>query len=159
MINTMAMPCDGCGQTASAEHIARRLQRLEWTTRYRPVHINTLLLGAFSPQEERDFLYAPGGGEGFSVCGGRRVQGGSGAAARCAEDRDGGKSGGRGACGVSTSGFFSDPRAGMPARQGCRTGGRGRGAAGKAPPAGGYKDSPVAETEASGADFASTGAG
>ena len=56
----MAMPCDGCGRTASAEHIARRLQRLEWTTRYRPVHINTLLLGAFSPQEERDFLYAPG---------------------------------------------------------------------------------------------------
>src|SRR5258708_33975630 len=61
MINTMAMPCDGCGQTASAEHIALRLQRLEWTTRYRPVHINTLLLGAFSPQEEGDFLYAPGG--------------------------------------------------------------------------------------------------
>src|SRR5712664_375179 len=61
MINTMAMPCDGCGQTASAEHIARRLQRLEWTTRYRPVHINTLVLGAFSPQEEKDFLYAPGG--------------------------------------------------------------------------------------------------
>jgi hypothetical protein len=25
------------------------------------VHINTLLLGAFSPQEEKDFLYAPGG--------------------------------------------------------------------------------------------------
>jgi len=46
---------------ASAEHIARRLQRLEWTTRYRPVHINTLFLGAFSPQNEQDFLYAPGG--------------------------------------------------------------------------------------------------
>src|SRR5260370_39106158 len=61
MTNSMALPCDGCGQTASGEHIARRLQRLEWTTRYRPVHINTLLLGAFSPQEERDFLYAPGG--------------------------------------------------------------------------------------------------
>ncbi len=60
MTNSMALPCDGCGQTASAEHIARRLQRLEWATRYRPVHINTLLLGAFSPQEERDFLYAPG---------------------------------------------------------------------------------------------------
>ena len=55
------MVCDGCGQTATAEHIARRLQRLEWTTRYRPVHINTLLLGAFSPHEEKDFLYAPGG--------------------------------------------------------------------------------------------------
>jgi hypothetical protein len=26
------------------------------------VHINTLLLGAFSPQDEKDFLYAPGGG-------------------------------------------------------------------------------------------------
>jgi hypothetical protein len=53
--------CDGCGQAASGEHIARRLRRLEWTTRYRPVHIHTLLLGAFSPQEENDFLYAPGG--------------------------------------------------------------------------------------------------
>jgi hypothetical protein len=51
--------CDGCGQAASAEHIARRLQRLEWTTRYRPVHINTLLLGAFSPRQDKDFLYAP----------------------------------------------------------------------------------------------------
>jgi hypothetical protein len=46
---------------ASAEHISRRLRRLEWTTRYRPVHIHTLLLGAFSPRQESDFLYAPGG--------------------------------------------------------------------------------------------------
>ncbi len=61
MTNSNALVCDGCGQTASAEHIARRLQRLEWATRYRPVHINTLLLGAFSPHDERDFLYAPGG--------------------------------------------------------------------------------------------------
>jgi hypothetical protein len=61
MTTTGALVCDGCGQAASAEHIARRLRRLEWTTRYRPVHIHTLLLGAFSPQEERDFLYAPGG--------------------------------------------------------------------------------------------------
>ena len=61
MTNSIALACDGCGQTASAEHIARRLQRLEWATRYRPVHINTLLLGAFSPQEEKEFLYAPGG--------------------------------------------------------------------------------------------------
>jgi hypothetical protein len=61
MTDTKALVCDGCGQTASAEHIARRLQRLEWTTRYRPVHIHTLLLGAFSPREEKDFLYAPGG--------------------------------------------------------------------------------------------------
>src|SRR6266568_3660815 len=60
MTNSIALPCDGCGQIASAEHLVRRLQRLEWTTRYRPVHINTLLLGAFSPIEEKDFLYSPG---------------------------------------------------------------------------------------------------
>jgi hypothetical protein len=51
--------CDGCGQAASPEHTARRLERLEWTTRHRPVHIHTLLLGGFSPLEERDFLYSP----------------------------------------------------------------------------------------------------
>ena len=61
MANSIAFPCDGCGQAASTEHIARRLQRLEWTTRHRPVHISTLLLGAFSPREDRHFLYAPGG--------------------------------------------------------------------------------------------------
>jgi hypothetical protein len=61
MTNSKVLVCDGCGQEASAEHISRRLQRLEWTTRYRPVHINTLVLGAFSPQEEKDFLYAPSG--------------------------------------------------------------------------------------------------
>lgn len=53
--------CDGCGQPASAEHIARRLKRLEWTTRYRPVHIQTLLLGAASPEPDAAFLYAPEG--------------------------------------------------------------------------------------------------
>jgi hypothetical protein len=55
------MPCDGCGQIASAEHIARRLQRLEWTTRYRPVHIHTLFLGGASPRKEEEFLYSPHG--------------------------------------------------------------------------------------------------
>jgi hypothetical protein len=52
------LPCDGCGQAASPEHIARRLQRLEWTTRYRPVHISALLLGGVSPLDEEDLLYA-----------------------------------------------------------------------------------------------------
>jgi len=61
MTSANVLVCDGCGQAASAEHIARRLQRLEWTTRYRPVHINTLFLGAFSPRNEKDFLYTPGG--------------------------------------------------------------------------------------------------
>jgi hypothetical protein len=51
------LACDGCGQSASPEHIARRLERLEWSTRYRPVHIGTLLLGGVSPQAGGDFLY------------------------------------------------------------------------------------------------------
>ena len=55
------LQCDGCGQRASPEHIARRLQRLEWTTRYRPVHIGTLLLGAAAPQSDYEFLYSPAG--------------------------------------------------------------------------------------------------
>ena len=51
--------CDGCGQPATSEHIARRLQRLEWTTRHRPVHINTVLLRAISPDLDDEFLYSP----------------------------------------------------------------------------------------------------
>ena len=56
-MSTEYVLCDGCGQSASPEHIARRLKRLEWTTRWRPVHINTLLLGAYSPQADGEFLY------------------------------------------------------------------------------------------------------
>jgi hypothetical protein len=59
MTNTPDILCDGCGQCASSEHIARRLQRLEWSTRYRPIHLHTLLLGAFSPQSPVKFLYSP----------------------------------------------------------------------------------------------------
>lgn len=53
--------CDGCGRLASSEHIARRLQRLEWASRFRPVHISALLLGAAAPRNDSDFLYSPGG--------------------------------------------------------------------------------------------------
>ena len=53
--------CDGCGQRGSPEHIARRLRRLEWATRYRPVHIQMLLLGGVAPREDAEFLYAPSG--------------------------------------------------------------------------------------------------
>ena len=58
--NSANLRCDGCGQAASAEHIARRLRRLEWATRYRPVHIHTLLLSAVAPRDDAEFLYAPG---------------------------------------------------------------------------------------------------
>ena len=61
MRNGPGLRCDGCGQLASPEHIARRLKRLEWATRYRPVHIGALLLGAIAPLKDADFLYAPSG--------------------------------------------------------------------------------------------------
>ncbi len=57
-MTTPNLLCDGCGQAASAEHVTRRLQRLEWMTRYRPVHVGTVLLGAYSPDADSDFLYA-----------------------------------------------------------------------------------------------------
>jgi hypothetical protein len=60
-MNSTDLRCDGCGQSASPEHIARRLQRLEWTTRFRPVHIGTLLLGAVAPHDDSEFVYSPGG--------------------------------------------------------------------------------------------------
>lgn len=65
-IPTLFLPCDGCGQPASPDHLARRLQRLEWSTRYRPVHIQTVLLSAFAPAQTSSFLYSevlPRGGE------------------------------------------------------------------------------------------------
>lgn len=55
------MRCDGCGQTASPQHIARRLQHLEWTTRFRPVHVSVLLVSAFPPEADSEFLYAAPG--------------------------------------------------------------------------------------------------
>jgi hypothetical protein len=50
--------CDGCGQNASAAHLAARFTRLEWSTRYRPLHINALLLGAVAPPNDSEFIYA-----------------------------------------------------------------------------------------------------
>ena len=57
-MTTTALLCDGCGQLASEEHVTRRLRRLEWMTRFRPVHVGTVLLGAYSPDADSDFLYA-----------------------------------------------------------------------------------------------------
>ncbi len=58
MSDTNLLPCDGCGQFAPPAHIARRLQRLEWATRYRPVHIHTLILGGIVPSQQSSYLYA-----------------------------------------------------------------------------------------------------
>ena len=55
----MLLPCDGCGQLADSAHISRRLTRLAWTTRFRPLHIQALLLSAVAPKQDSDFLYSP----------------------------------------------------------------------------------------------------
>ncbi len=58
MPSSSEIRCDGCGQLAAGEHIARRLKRLENMTRYRPIHVQALFLGAMSPVEDRDHLYS-----------------------------------------------------------------------------------------------------
>lgn len=62
--------CDGCGQPATPEHLTRRLRRLENMTRYRPLHVQTLFLGAVSPAADGDHLYSADGefrGEGAAL--------------------------------------------------------------------------------------------
>lgn len=49
--------CDGCGAVAEAEHIRRRILRLELATRYRPIHIHTLLIGTAPPDRIEDYFY------------------------------------------------------------------------------------------------------
>lgn len=50
--------CDGCGATVDAEHIRSRIERLEMATRYRPVHVQTLLVGTAPPERTEDYLYS-----------------------------------------------------------------------------------------------------
>lgn len=50
--------CDGCGATADAEHIRRRIERLELATRFRPVHIQTLLIGDAPPLRDEEYVYS-----------------------------------------------------------------------------------------------------
>ncbi|MFI5059037.1 MAG: hypothetical protein ACHQLQ_12695 [Candidatus Acidiferrales bacterium] len=37
------------------------MQRLEWTTRFRPVHVSVLLVSAFPPEADSEFFYAAPG--------------------------------------------------------------------------------------------------
>src|ERR1700676_1293099 len=52
--------CDGCGLPASPDHIRARVERLEWSTRFRPIHID-MLFGALEPMSrpEDDFYRPP----------------------------------------------------------------------------------------------------
>jgi len=50
--------CDGCGVSVDDDHIRQRIQRLEMATRFRPIHINLLLIDSAPPSDPRHFFYA-----------------------------------------------------------------------------------------------------
>jgi len=49
--------CDGCGAQADDAHIRRRIERLELATRFRPIHIQVLLIDAAPPARPEDYFY------------------------------------------------------------------------------------------------------
>ncbi|HXN98526.1 MAG TPA: hypothetical protein VN881_05595 [Candidatus Acidoferrales bacterium] len=49
--------CDGCGLQVDDAHIRRRIARLELATRFRPIHIQVLLIDASPPMGEGDYFY------------------------------------------------------------------------------------------------------
>ena len=51
--------CDGCGVVATPDHLRRRVERLELATRFRPIHIDTLILHPAPPQRVEDYFYRP----------------------------------------------------------------------------------------------------
>lgn len=53
--------CDGCAQQATPEHLRRRIARLEWASRFRPVRIGTLFLAPTPAEEMEDYFYFPDG--------------------------------------------------------------------------------------------------
>jgi hypothetical protein len=49
--------CDGCGAQVDEAHIRTRIERLERTTRFRPIHIQVLFLAAAPPPQPEDDFY------------------------------------------------------------------------------------------------------
>ncbi len=49
--------CDGCGAQVDEAHIRRRIERLELATRFRPIHIQVLVLDAAPPSAQEDYFY------------------------------------------------------------------------------------------------------
>ena len=49
--------CDGCGAQVGEAQIRARIERLEQATRYRPIHIQVLVLDAEPPAAPEDFFY------------------------------------------------------------------------------------------------------
>lgn len=58
-VATKPVLCDACGRSASPEHIALRLRRLELATRFRPLHIGILFLAEAPPSRLEDYFYHP----------------------------------------------------------------------------------------------------
>jgi len=59
--------CDGCGAKADDAHIRRRIERLELATRFRPIHIQVLLIDAAPPARAEDYFYHAAHREGRSA--------------------------------------------------------------------------------------------
>lgn len=51
--------CDGCTRQATPEHLRRRIARLEWASRFRPIHVSTLFLMPAPPVTQEDYFYHP----------------------------------------------------------------------------------------------------
>ena len=49
--------CDGCGAQVDEAHIRSRIERLEQATRFRPIHIQVLLLAVAPPSRPEDDFY------------------------------------------------------------------------------------------------------
>ncbi|HKV06095.1 MAG TPA: hypothetical protein VJO53_13445 [Candidatus Acidoferrales bacterium] len=49
--------CDGCDSQVDDAHIRRRIERLELATRFRPIHIQVLLIDAAPPARPEDYFY------------------------------------------------------------------------------------------------------
>lgn len=49
--------CDGCGANVEEAHIRSRIERLEMATRFRPIHIQVLLLDSAPLARPEDFFY------------------------------------------------------------------------------------------------------
>ena len=51
--------CDGCGALATDDHLRLRVARLEFATRFRPIHIDALILIPSPPPRLEDYFYRP----------------------------------------------------------------------------------------------------
>ena len=51
--------CDGCGAEVDDSHFRERIERLEFSTRFRPVRIQVLFIDAAPPPRMEDFFYRP----------------------------------------------------------------------------------------------------